>query len=296
MKVVLTLEYDGSLFAGWQEQPKILTVQGAVQDALLVYVRSARKKLKGLSVADGSTSEPQTSRIVVVGSGRTDAGVHADGQVASLRWPDDLPFEPERVRKSLNGILPPGVAIREIRTAADGFDARFAPHVKQYRYRLLLTGSTQGAYRAHGWYIHGSLDIAAMCQAARLFTGIHDFTEFRAKDCPALTSERTILRSELTRSSEATLDYYIQGKGFLKQMVRILVGTLVGVGQGRVTCHDVERMLRREMRRPSELRIAPAAGLFLEWVRYLEQEYYNAEITAERAGATPDMAHDTESW
>lgn len=287
MKAVATLEYDGGLFAGWQEQPKLVTVQGTLQRALATYFSSLEKKTLAQKAAFPEVSGAPDSasrvhqnlvdRIVVVGSGRTDSGVHAEGQVASFYWPDGLPFDEERAQRSINGILPPGVALRSLTLTGDSFDARYAPHVKQYRYRILLRGSPKGAERDRGWFIGAPLDLATMCSAARIFTGTHDFTEFRSRDCSAPSAVRTVLCSEFHRCSDTHFDYLIQGKGFLKQMVRILVGALVAVGRGRLSPDNLHALLQQSARRPSDLRVAPACGLCLEWVRYLERDYFLPE-------------------
>lgn len=260
MKIKLVLEYFGKPFAGWQEQPGQLTVQGEIQRALLVYAKAAAAK----------TGSIAPERIPITGSGRTDSGVHAKGQVASFRWPEELPCDPYRLKAALNGILDNNIAVLSCEQVEDGFDARSDAISKCYCYRMILDHPRNGIYIDRGWCIGRRVHIAAMVQAARKFVGKHDFTTFRAGDCDASNAIRTVTTSELSRLSEHELVFTIIGEGFLKQMVRIIVGTIVGVGRGDFAVDDIEKLFLLRDRREAG-RTAPASGLMLEWVHYAEK-------------------------
>lgn len=274
MKYKLTVEYDGSKFSGWQVQDGVPTVQGAIERALSTLLGAEAKRL-GVAVPEAPN---------VTSSGRTDRGVHARGQVISFSWPELgstttrklIPMEAQRLRRALNGILRHQLYFVDISEMPDSFDARHSPHLKCYTYRLRTRPYSAAADAAQSWCV-GELNLAPMLTAARAVVGTHDFSSFRASDCTAKSTERTILVSELSRepgvSTEGDVIYSICGKGFLKQMVRIIVGTLVEIGRGRRPESDISRLLalgKRHQAGPT----APAKGLTLEWVRYLEEEYW----------------------
>lgn len=264
MKIQLVVEYPGHAFSGWQaqvNQPELRTVQGELERALQIFFLSEAKKNGVVFSSD--------ERILVIGSGRTDAGVHALGQVASFAWPVQFAFDAERLRAALNGITMPELVIHQVQEQDDGFDARFAQHEKCYVYRLMLRDTRAGYFQGRVWCVY-PLKVAPMIEAARRFCGQHDFSSFRAKDCTASSTIRTLIISELTRVSNDELQYWVQGKGFLKQMIRIIVGTLVEVGRGKLSVDDISRIIAardRGLAGPS----APACGLTLRWVRYGEK-------------------------
>lgn len=259
MKIKFTIEYDGRAFCGFQEQANAHSVQGELEAALDTYF-GALSKRRGL---------PPARKAVINGSGRTDSGVHARGQVASFVWPEGYPFEEDPFLRALNGITVRELSILSAVPVDDHFDARFSPHRKQYSYRLLLRRGGDGLWTGRAWRIVAPLDISAMCEAAKLFVGTHDFTSYRAGDCLAKTTERKIFLSELSREDEC-LVYTVQGNGFLKQMIRIMVGTLVLVGKGRLRPEDIIR-IRDARSRLEAGRTAPACGLTLDWVRYVPE-------------------------
>lgn len=208
---------------------------------------------------------------VLQGSGRTDAGVHARGQVASFLWPASLDFDAHKLRSSLNALTPREMAILSVSERPDDFDARFTPHQKCYAYRMLMRDVGAGLHRDRAWRVSSDLDVASMVRAARDFRGTHDFSSFRAKDCGAQTTERTILLSELTRVSSEELLFTVIGRGFMKQMIRIMVGTLVDIGRGQRTADDVVRLLALRNRELAG-QTAPPDGLTMEWIRYSGDE------------------------
>ena len=271
MKVKLTLEYVGDAFHGFQDQgPALVTVQGELERGLAVVLNSWFRK-SGLTFVAGPK---------INGSGRTDAGVHAKGQVASFDWPEQLPVDNARLYRltaALNGVTSPALTVLSCEEVPADFDPRHSPHLKLYSYRFVLGKNSFGLEKGRAWHVGGKLNLPEMIRAARLFTGQHDFAAFRAADCSAKSTERTILSSELTRTDRRTMIYTIEGRGFLKQMVRIIAGTLVAVGRGSITSADVAGLITGG-KRGNAGDTAPADGLTLEWVRYLEQDYFEKKI------------------
>jgi len=223
-RLKLTLEYDGRLFSGWQAQPHGNKVQQTVESSLLTLLRSEQKK-KGLSLSE---------QVEVTGSGRTDAGVSAHGQVCHFDLPVDLKIEVSTVKASLNGIFPSGLKVKRVETVNEEFHSRYSPHSKIYSYKFSLKDYSSAIDPELSFSLGAGVDIVKMVEAAREIEGTHDFESFRASDCNAKSTERTILLSELSRQDE-TLIYRVQGTGFLKQMVRIIAGTLVGIGKGKIS-------------------------------------------------------------
>ncbi len=240
----LVLEYDGSAFAGWQLQPDRETVQGALEVAIA--------RVAGC-------------RVRVVGAGRTDAGVHAQGQVASASIETDLGAE--RLRLALNGVLPSSVAVVEVVIAAEGFHARRDARSKRYRY-CIWNGATRSPLRSpRAWCLQRPLDLPEMRQAAAALVGTHDFATFQTAGSDVTTTLRTLHRIEVQGASGAEIELCFEGSGFLRHMVRNLTGTLVEVGSGRRRADEIPGLLAARDRRRAG-RTAPAHGLTLEWVRY----------------------------
>ena len=264
MKILLTIEYNGAAFAGWQKQdnlPLVPTIQGELERAINLYFNSLAKK---------NNTSIELPYITLQGSGRTDAGVHAKGQCADFTTPDGIDFEIRKIPVALNGIIDKNIAIRRAQIVPDDFNSRLSVHSKCYSYKFLLQREHPVLERGFGWSVGTQLDIKAMIEVARLFSGTHNFIAFRAADCNSTTTVRQIEKSELVRINESTLQYFVVGRGFLKQMVRIIAGTLVGVGRGRISAEQVSRLLENgeELGRKEAGETAPPNGLFLEWVRY----------------------------
>ena len=244
----LTLEYDGAPFVGWQVQPNGASVQGAVEDAL--------EKLCG-------------ARARVTGAGRTDAGVHARGQVASLDPPRELPLSAWTA--GLNAHLPPEVACVRAEEAPPGFDARRWARGKRYVYTVMRSPVRSPLWRGRAWEVRRPLDVAAMTAALPHVRGRHDFSALRAADCPARTTVRDVrelsIRSDELRQGEL-VEVRIEATAFLKHMVRNLVGTLVEVGHGKRSPESLEELLdSRDRTRAGPT--APPHGLLLDEVFYL---------------------------
>jgi tRNA pseudouridine38-40 synthase len=243
----LTLEYDGSDFDGWQIQDgESRTVQGALREAL------AR--------VTGETGN-------VLGAGRTDAGVHAEGQVAAVRLATSL--EPDALRRALNGVLPRDVAVREVREAPCDFHPIRDARSKLYRYAVWNgPGRSPLRDRTH-LYVAPRLDVEAMRAAAKALVGRHDFAAFMAAGSDVRSTERTMLAFEIEARGDGEILFSVEGSGFLRHMVRIVVGTLLEVGRGRRPAADVAAVLAARERRAAGP-TAPAHGLTLVAVRYIE--------------------------
>jgi len=267
-KVRLTVEYAGEAFCGWQAQGSLITVQGCLEEALEIYLRGEAKKL-GIDAP---------GRIPIQGSGRTDTGVHARGQVASFSWPAAFVLNTVRLKEALNAMTPSGLIVRAVEEAEESFDARHSPHIKCYSYRILYRGDESRAARFAAlekdrvWVVTRPLDIRGMILAAKVLVGQHDFSSFRARDCTSKSSVRTIFRSEIVRVSSNEIVYFIHGKGFLKQMVRAIVGTLVelGIEHGIDHAAQMSEIISAHSRSAAG-KTAPAAGLTMEWVQYDEK-------------------------
>lgn len=241
----LTLEYDGTGFEGWQAQPAgRRTVQGVLEAAL--------RSVSGRPVR-------------AVGAGRTDAGVHAEGQVASLELSTRL--GPETLLRAIDARLPLDLAVRELAPAPPGFHARRDATAKLYRYRI-WNGPVRSPLRArYALHVPRPLDAEAMRRAAALLRGRHDFASFQAAGSGVATTVRSLPRLELLGRSGGELALEVEGSGFLRHMVRNLVGTLLEVGRGRRDPEGMSALLAaRDRRRAGPT--APAHGLTLVRVDY----------------------------
>lgn len=257
--VKLNIEYDGTCFHGWQRQTGVKTIQGELESALKIFINSLARKY--------SINLELPEKFEIYGSGRTDAGVHARGQVAHLIWPEALPLDTYKLKNALTGMTSSGVVVKSASIAPYEFHARFSPHIKCYQYRMLLREKNACFFDNRVWCIGSSLSIPRMIESAKVFKGLHDFQSFRAKDCTAKSTLRTIIDSEIYRYDSDLLIYRILGKGFLKQMVRIIVGTLVDIGKGKKEPADLAGIIDAKKRSLAG-ETAPGNGLCLEWVRY----------------------------
>ena len=237
------VSYDGTDFSGWQRQPGMRTVQGCLEDGI--------RDLLGEAV-------------FVRGAGRTDAGVHADGQVASFALASRIP--PRGLLKGLNSKLPLDVALVDVAEAAPGFDARFSARGKVYRYTVWSHFVRSPLRARRAWHVREPLDVEAIRTAAAALVGDHDFRAFRASDCDRRTTRRVVRGIDVDRQG-AVLTIDVEATAFLKNMVRILVGTLIDVGRGRLPPDAVGRMLATGDRTIGGM-TAPPQGLTLLRVIY----------------------------
>jgi tRNA pseudouridine38-40 synthase len=239
----MLLEYDGTEYHGWQLQPDARTLQGVLEAALTTVLRHP---------------------VRVAASGRTDAGVHAMGQVATFRTEHTI--DPRELRRSLNALTPPDVAVREVVVAADAFDARRHATARVYEYRLWTHPWRSAFWHRFTWHVPRALDVAAMRFAAAALVGQHDFSAFRASDCDAESAIRCVTHSGFTEA-EGLCVYRIEANAFLKHMVRSIVGTLVEVGTGQRAVDGVAKALASRNRSRAG-QTAPPHGLVLMAVRY----------------------------
>jgi tRNA pseudouridine38-40 synthase len=241
--IKLTIEYDGTQYAGWQIQPNGLAVQEVLEDAL-----------------SGLLKE----KVRVVSSGRTDAGVHAKGMVAAFRTERTIPVK--AFCEGLNSLLPADIAIREAIDVPPEFNPRRDAVAKHYRYTICNSALRSPLNRLYVWRLGGYLDIEAMQRAAALFVGEKDYAAFRASNCAAKTTVRRIVSLDISRRGDMIV-FDVHGSGFLKNMVRIIVGTLVEVGRGSMDCGDIENLFLLRDRRKAGI-TAPPQGLCLLEVFY----------------------------
>jgi tRNA pseudouridine38-40 synthase len=242
----LTVEYEGTAYQGWQLQPHGPTVQEVLERALATALR-----------------EP----VRVRGAGRTDAGVHACGQVAAvrvLRVPDDL----GRLLKSLNALTPDDVAVRDVAVVDDAFDPRRHARSRVYEYRILNAPAPSPFWRRFAWHVPAPLDVAAMADAARRLEGEHDFAAFRGADAePARSTVRRVLESRLEHDAGGLVTYRVEATAFLKHMVRNIVGTLAEIGRAERPADSIAALLAGRDRTQAGA-TAPPHGLVLVCVRY----------------------------
>lgn len=245
MRVIkLVLEYDGSGFAGWQAQPEQRTVQGELEAAL--------GRLTGETVR-------------VIASGRTDAGVHARGQVVSFQSSSRL--EAGVFERGLNALLPRDVAVLSAREMGPEFHARRAARGKTYTYQVLDRPGRPALLGPRAWHVPGRLDVAAMRRAAALLIGTHDFESFRSASCEMGSAVRDLRRIEIYRNQQGALVIEMRASAFLKQMARAIVGTLVEVGLHKREAGDLSAVLAARDRKRAGA-TAPARGLCLVRVEY----------------------------
>jgi tRNA pseudouridine38-40 synthase len=240
----LTLAYDGTRFVGWQRQAQGESIHGLLEDALARF---------------------EGGPVTVHGAGRTDAGVHALAQVASAAV--HCRHETGALRRGLNAALPGDVRVTAVEDAAAGFHARFSARRKTYRYVIRTTPVASPFDRAFCWHLPAALDTSAMRQAAAALVGTHDFAAFRSAGGEVDTTVRTITRSQLTCDTAGLVSYEIEGDGFLRHMVRAVVGTLVEIGRGWRDPASMEGVIAGR-RRADAGATAPPHGLFLVRVDY----------------------------
>jgi len=242
----LIIEYDGAPFVGWQAQANGRAVQQALAEAI--------EKFCG-------------ERVTVHGAGRTDAGVHALGQVAHIDLAKE--WEPDTVREAINQHLKPEpVAILDAELAADDFDARFSARKRHYRYRIVNRRAPLTLERGRAWRVPVPLDADAMNEAARALVGKHDFTTFRTAECQAKSPVKTLDALDVARAGEE-IRVEASARSFLHHQVRSMAGTLKLVGEGKWSIADVSAALDA-CDRAACGPVAPAYGLYLVSVDYRE--------------------------
>jgi tRNA pseudouridine38-40 synthase len=243
MRVKLTVEYDGTNYAGWQRQMNALSVQEMLETAF-------------------ETAAGESVRIN--GAGRTDAGVHAMAQVAHMDTQCAIP--PDKICYALNMQLPPDIRVKHSQQVDDSFHARFDAKGKHYRYTILSAVHASAVYRHTAAHFRGTLDVQAMRQAAEYILGTHDFACFCASGSEVKDTVRTVYSLDIT-VEEPFIHMDIKGSGFLYHMVRIIAGTLIEIGQKKRIATSMRDIIDSKDRKRSGV-TAPAKGLMLMSVYY----------------------------
>ena len=242
--IKLLIEYDGTNYLGWQVQPKGPTVQGMIEEKLRTLTRE---------------------NVHLIGSGRTDAGAHAFGQAAHFKTQSQMDIR--SIQRALNSLLPPDIVIKTIKEVKEDFHARRNSNSKIYEYHILNRNLRSPFLLKYTRHIPQKLDIEEMKKATRWLIGEHDFSSFRSVGTPTRTATRKIIRAEWKQGRNGLIRFEIEATGFLKQMVRAIVGTLVEVGKGRISSDEFLRILESKDRKEAGP-TAPAHGLFLKEVKY----------------------------
>ena len=240
----LTLEYDGGPYVGWQRQANGLSIQEALEAASLALTGKAA---------------------VAHGAGRTDAGVHASGQVAHIDL--EKVWDGGRLREALNAHLTPQpIAVLQAEPVDENFDARHSARMRHYRYRIVNRRAPLTLEKGRAWHVKRALDAAAMHEAARALIGRHDFSTFRDSQCQAASPIRTLTSLDVTRSGDL-VDIRVSALSFLHRQVRSMVGSLEHVGAGYWSAADLKEALEAADRSRCG-QVAPACGLYLTGVDY----------------------------
>jgi tRNA pseudouridine38-40 synthase len=240
----LTIEYDGTGFSGWQRQTDNPTIQGALEQVLSTIL-----------------NQPVT----LAGSGRTDAGVHARAQVASFCAKTDM--DPFTLKKGVNRLMKHPIVLKDCARVPDDFHAQYSVISKEYNYYILNREDPCAIGRDYVWHVHRPLDLNPMNQCCQLICGTHDFKSFENAGSPRRSTVRTVFVARMERLDNDRLIFKIRADGFLKNMVRNLMGTLVDAGHGKITPRMFENIMSGQKRSLAGA-TAPARGLFLHQVNY----------------------------
>ena len=241
--IKLTIEYDGTNYLGWQRQKVGNTIQGTLEEAIEVLTNET---------------------VETIGSSRTDAGVHAKGFVANFKTSSKIPAD--KYREAINHKLPDDIVILKSEEVDEEFHARYNAMGKTYSYSILNREVPSAINRNYVYHVKRRLDIEAMREACNYFIGTHDFVSFKSSGSSVKTTVRTI--SELyLEEQEDTIKIYVTGDGFLYNMVRIIVGTLIMVGFNKIKPNEIENIIKEKDREKAGICV-PAKGLVLERVYY----------------------------
>lgn len=241
--ILLTIEYDGKDFNGWQKQPNKLNIQGEIERAI---------------------EEITGEKVDLIASGRTDAGVHALAQMANFKTNSKLPVEKYPI--ALNTKLKKSIRIQKAEEVEENFHSRY--HCKQKTYRYIINNSGQGSsiYRNLEYFIPNKLDVEKMQEAVKYFEGEHDFKAFKASGTSSKSSVRTIYKAKVEKQGERII-IELTGNGFLYNMVRIIAGTLVEVGLGKIKTEEISEIIEKK-ERANAGKTLPPQGLYLVKVEY----------------------------
>ena len=247
--IALRVAYDGTAYAGFQRQtPPVIAVQNVLEEKLA--------RIFGDSIE-------------LAAAGRTDAGVHAYGQVVNFFTDGTIPVT--RIARAANSLLPSDIAVKEVWEADRDFSARHSARSKTYLYRIAQGETPDPLCARYAWYIRRPLDVPAMQDALARILGTHDFSAFRAAGGAPMSPVRTMYEAVIDEERPGLLACRIHGSGFLYHMVRIMAGTLLEIGQGKYPPGEITAILRSEDRERAG-KTAPACGLYLERVFYEQKE------------------------
>jgi tRNA pseudouridine38-40 synthase len=240
----MIVEYDGTAYCGWQRQENGLTIQQVLEEAIQLI-----------------TGEKAT----VIGSGRTDAGVHALNQVAHFKSNSRLPVI--NIYRGMNSVLPPDIVVKELEEVTDDFHAQHDVKSKVYVYKICNQRLRRVLGRNYFWFIRFPLDLEVMRKASRYLIGTHDFSCFCATGTHVKDRVRTIIDMEIKTCADGLIEIKLESHGFLKYMVRNIIGTLVEVGRGKRKPEEMKVIIESRNRKSAGV-TAPACGLFLKEVKY----------------------------
>jgi tRNA pseudouridine38-40 synthase len=240
----LRIEYDGTDYHGWQRQKKDRTIQAEIEKAIFTMT---------------------WQKPALIGAGRTDAGVHALGQTANFKCNTRL--SAEELQKGLNSLLPADIVIQAVDPMPDSFHARYDARSKIYRYRIFNRPLPSAIERRYCWFIRRPLNVEDIRTATTHIIGVHDFKAFEASGSPRSHSRRQVIEAGIAKGPDGMLIFSIQADGFLRCMVRNIVGTLVEVGLGKISPADFRTILESRNRNQAGA-TAPPQGLFLAEVLY----------------------------
>lgn len=240
----IILEYDGAAYCGWQRQLNGISIQQVLEEAVESILHE---------------------KVSIIASGRTDAGVHALNQVASFKAQSALPVH--KIFLGVNSVLPDDIVVRSVEEAPPDFNALKNAKSKIYLYRIRNQRLRPALGRQYDWFVRYPLDVERMREAASYLTGKHDFSSFCATGCDIKDRVRTIARIDLDAGENHRLDITVESGGFLRHMVRNIVGTLVDVGRGKLKPEYMPEIIESRDRKKAGT-AAPACGLFLKEVKY----------------------------
>ena len=240
----MTIEYDGTGYYGWQRQAGEVTIQQVIEETIGRITRE---------------------EVTLHGSSRTDAGVHALNQVAHFRTGSAIPER--NLLMGLNSLLPKSIVVKDLAEADESFHARYSARSKAYFYRIHNAAVRSALHRNSCWHVFKPLDAAAMSEAASFLRGRHDFSAFCAAQTDVRSRVREVYDARVERDADGFLRFSIEASGFLRHMVRTIVGTLVDVGKGRWSPADFRGILESKDRNRAGI-TAPPQGLFLAEVKY----------------------------
>jgi tRNA pseudouridine38-40 synthase len=241
--IKIIVEYDGTEYHGWQRQPNGITIQEILEEKIASITQE---------------------KITLIGSGRTDAGVHAIGQVANFRTESGI--EPENLLRGINSMLPSDIAVKDLRDVDDEFHSRYSAKSKVYDYKIHNTDVRSALFRNYSWHLYGDLDLESMRKGSCCLLGEHDFSSFCAANSDSHNHVRNVIACSIAVDHK-TIIVTIEADGFLRYMVRNIIGTLVDVGRGKTTPETFKEIMGSKDRTNAGI-TAPPRGLFLREVKY----------------------------